>query len=185
MAASSSRPPEVDVQGEERPIVGLYAEWDRYQGHVVDRLRRLTVEELGLSVAPGEWPIWAIAAHAAGTRVYWLCGVFGEPGAESTSFPDPFGDGWEDDLTTVRSARELVGAHETTWRLVQGALGRWTPSMLAESVVRERDGRAELHSRQSVLIRMITHDAFHAGEIAAALRIHDRPPLDLWPRPAG
>ncbi len=172
----------MDVPREERPIVGLYAEWARYQGHVVDRLRRLTDDELGLSVAPGEWSIWAIAAHMAATRVYWLCAVFGEPGAESTPFPDPLGDGWEDDLATARSARELVEAHETTWRLVLDTLGRWTPSMLAGSAARERDGRTELHSRQSVLIRLITHEAFHAGEIAAALRIHDRPPLDLWPR---
>ena len=44
-------------------------------------------------------------------RVYWLCGVFGEPGADRTPWPNPLTDpGWEDDETRPRSGEELAGA---------------------------------------------------------------------------
>ena len=53
--------------------------------------------------------------------------------------------------------------------------------MLDETARREGRGRVQLHTRQSVLMRLITHDAYHAGEIALTLGIHGRDPLDLWP----
>ena len=162
-------------------IVRLYADWQRYNDRIIAGLRDRSAEELGLRAAPDYWPIWAIAGHAAGARVYWLCSVFGEPGAETTPFTDPTGFGWEDDLATPRRAGELVRAFESSWRIVAGCLERWTPAMLDETARREGRGGVQLHTRQSVLLRLITHDAYHAGEIALTLGIHGRDPLDLWP----
>ena len=54
--------------------------------------------------------------------------------------------------------------------------------MLDEAFPRDVGARRpQLHTRQSVLLRLITHDAYHAGEIALTLGMHGRPILDLWP----
>jgi uncharacterized damage-inducible protein DinB len=163
-------------------ILPFYADWRRYNERVVDHLRGLSAEDLARR-APGldHWPIWAIAAHTVGARVYWLCHVFGEPGVETTPFPDPTGLGWEDELEVVRSGDEVVGAWESTWGVIQGCLDRWTPDRLGEVVRREGRSGIEEHSRQSILLRLVTHEAYHGGEIALIEGIHGRPQLDLWP----
>jgi uncharacterized damage-inducible protein DinB len=90
--------------------------------------------------------------------------------------------GWEDDLDTPRSAAELVWALETTWNIVANCLERWTPDMLEVAFTRiGMDGRQQRHTRQSVLMRMLTHDAYHAGELSQVLGIHGLPQVDLWP----
>ena len=54
--------------------------------------------------------------------------------------------------------------------------------MLDEAFPRDvGTSQPQLHTRQSVLLRLITHDAYHAGEIALTLGMHGRPILDLWP----
>lgn len=124
--------------------------------------------------------MWALAAHVAGARVYWLCDVFGEPGRDQTPFVEPFGDGWEDDLSLPRSAAELVWALESTWGVIDGCLARWTPDSLGVEARRDIGGRIQVHTRQSVLLRLITHDAYHAGEMSQVLGAKGRTPLDLW-----
>src|SRR5438128_10813080 len=86
-------------------VAPFYDGWRFAQERLVERIRELSPQQLQLRAAPHLWPIWAIAAHAAGVRPYWLCHVFKEPGAERTPFNDPGGDGWEDDPAThVRQA---------------------------------------------------------------------------------
>ena len=162
-------------------IAPFYADWRGYNDRVVAHLRGLSAEDLALRAHDGHWPIWAIAAHTAGARVYWLCHVFGEPGAEQTPFADPTGLGWEDELEVVRSGDEVAGAWESTWGVVRGCLDRWTPATLTETVARRKPDGIEEHSRQSILLRLITHEAYHGGEIALIEGIHGRPQLDLWP----
>jgi hypothetical protein len=60
-------------------------------------------------------------------------------------------------------------------------LDTWTPEMLAESVEREYDGRRSAHSRASILQRILTHEAYHCGELSQTLGIHGLPQIDLWP----
>ena len=163
-------------------IAPFYADWAGYNRRTVERLRGLSADDLALRVGgSNHWPIWAVAGHTAGARIYWLCSALGEPGADTTPFQDPSGFGWEDDLTTPRSAAELVEAFESSWRIVAGCLERWTPQMLGETF--EGQGRSGLqrHTRQSVLLRLINHDAYHAGEISLALGANGREPIDLWP----
>ena len=90
------------------------------------------------------------------------------------------GIGWEDDEDTPRSADELVGALETTWALIDSCLDRWTPSMLEETVINTYGGGNRPHTRSSILQRMITHDAYHCGELSQTLGIHGLPQIDLW-----
>lgn len=172
------------VPGSIRPF---YADWAGYNRRTTDGIRRLSEADLALRVPaqrdyPTEpWPIWAVLGHTAATRVFWFCDVFGEPGAELTPFE---GDtpGWEDDLSVPRSADELVGAWESTWQIIDGILDRWTPESLGESVRRDEAGRApQVHTRQSILLRMINHEAYHLGEINLVLGSNGREPIDPWP----
>jgi uncharacterized damage-inducible protein DinB len=160
----------------------FYADWARFNQRMIEGLRNLTPEQLALRPAPQRWPMWATVGHTAGVRPYWLCGVFGEPGVEGTPFPDILtGLGWEDDLAHLRDAVELVGALETTWEIVDGVLERWTTTMLAEPVEVEVDGRKRVLSRRALLMRLVTHDAYHSGELSQTLGIHGLTQIDLWP----
>jgi uncharacterized damage-inducible protein DinB len=162
-------------------LTPFYRGWDQYNRRLVDAIRSLSDEQLKLRATPTYWPIWAIAAHTAGGRVYWLCGVFKERGADTTPFTDPLsGIGWEDDESTPRSSAEVVTALESSWAIVERCLKTWTPSMLSDEFTRERDGKIQVHTRQSVLMRLLSHDAFHSGEISEILGMHRLPEIDLW-----
>ena len=159
----------------------FYPDWEQYNGRIVDVVRDMSAEQLALRPDPERWPIWATVGHTCGARVYWLCTVFGEPGAELTPFADAAdGIGWEDELDHPRSADELVSAMVSTWQIVARVLDHWTPASLAESVVRDSAGRKSAHTRGSILNRLITHDAYHAGELSQTLGIHNLPQIDLW-----
>jgi uncharacterized damage-inducible protein DinB len=159
----------------------FYQGWQTYNERLVDVIRPMSMEQLQLRPAPDRWPIWATVGHTAGVRVYWLCAILGEPGAETTPFPDPATElGWEDDEDHPRGADELVHALETTWAIVDGCLDRWTPEMLSETFTRDYAGTQQVHTRQSVLMRLLTHDAYHCGELSQTLGIHKLPQIDLW-----
>ena len=159
----------------------FYGDWAGYNRRTAEALGRLSTDDLALVAGFNRWPIWAIGGHTVGARVFWLCHVAGEPGAETTPFQDPTGLGWEDDLSVVRSAAELVDAYWSTWRIVAGCLDSWTPAMLGESIRRQGRTTVQLHTRQSLLLRLINHEAYHVGEISLALGAHGREPIDLWP----
>lgn len=160
----------------------FYADWAGYNRRIVDGLDALDPDALALKVPGSEhWPVWAIAAHMAGTRIFWLCEIFGEPPMEPMPFAQPGGMGWEDDLATPRSAPEVAGALRSSWTVVSGCLSRWTPAMLEDRFERVSSSRTEIHTRQSILLRLLTHEAYHVGEISLALGSNGRQPIDLWP----
>ena len=161
-------------------VAAFYEGWQFTNQRLIERIATLSPKELALRASPDLWPIWAIVAHDAGARVYWLCGVFKEPGAERTPFTDPNGEGWEDDLTRPRRASELVSALKSTWTIVEDCLDRWTTEMLQDEFRRERDGQVQIHTRQSVLMRILTHDAYHCAEVGQTLGIHGLPEVDIW-----
>jgi len=159
----------------------FYDRWPQYNRRLTEIVGGMTDEQLAIRPAPDLWPIWATVGHDAGTRVYWLCRVLGEPGGESTPWSDPTNDdGWEDDLDHPRSAAELVTALDTTWAIIDRVLDQWTPEMLREEVERIFGEQRQLHSRASILQRMLTHDAYHCGELSQTLGIHHLPQIDLW-----
>ena len=167
----------------DRSVGSLYPDWPQYATRIRDAVKDLTADQLALRAGPEHAPIWALAAHMAGARVYWLCGVFEEPGAERTPFPAPLTDlGWEDDETHPRSGAELAWALDSSWEIVRDCLAHWSPDDMERTAARLRDGVTQLHSRASVLNRLFSHDAFHAGEISQLLGLHHLPPIDLWAR---
>ena len=167
-----------------RSTASVFPDWPQYARRLGDAVSGLDAASLALRAGPEHAPIWALAAHVAGTRVFWLCGIFGRPGAERTPFPAPLTEpGWEDDESQPRSGRELAWALDSSWAIVAETLEAWSVDDLAVTAVRRRpDGSEQLHSRASVLNRICSHDAFHAGEISQLLGLHHLPPIDLWVR---
>jgi uncharacterized damage-inducible protein DinB len=157
-----------------------YDMWPQYNRRLREVIGAMTDEQLATRPAPDRWPIWATVGHDAAARVYWLCNVIGEPGWETTPFDIHSEDGWEDDLDHPRSAGELVNALDSTFRIVEGCLDRWTPDMLADKIRREYAGTIQVHARGSILQRLFTHDAYHCGELSQTLGIAELPQIDLW-----
>jgi uncharacterized damage-inducible protein DinB len=159
----------------------FYDRWPQYNRRLVEVIRPMSAEQLAVRPAPDLFPIWATVGHTAAMRVYWLCGILGEPGAEATPFGDPMVPvGWEDDLTRPRDAAELVTALDTTFAIVEHCLDAWTPATLAESFPRRYGDQEQIHTRTSVLQRLFSHDAWHCGELSQTLGIHGLPQPDLW-----
>jgi uncharacterized damage-inducible protein DinB len=161
-------------------LVPFYDGWRFANERLIQRIGELSPEQLALRASPGLWPIWAITAHTAAVRPYWLCHIFKEPGAERTPFAGFIDEGWEDDLSHPREAGELVSALQSTWTIVEDCLERWTPAMLQDEFPRNTNGTVTIHTRQSVLMRLLTHDAYHCGEIAQALGMHGLKEVDIW-----
>ena len=169
----------------ERPdtIRRFYTDWTQYRSRLLEAIRPLTADQLAIRVGPDHAPIWLLAAHCAGTRVYWLCGVLGEPGADATPFPDPFAEVmWDDEPDHPRSAAELVEALATTDTIIERCLDTWTTDMLEVEFERRVGDIRQLHTRRSIVLRLITHDAFHSGEISQLLGVHKIGAIDLWAR---
>lgn len=160
----------------------FYDRWPQYNRRVTEVIGALTDEQLAIRHGPDQWPIWATVGHNAGARAYWLCGVLGEPGGERTPFSAPFEDGWEDDRSHPRTAAELVWAMDSTSAIIEGVFDRWTADMLDEDVERQYGGTVQIHSRGSIVQRLLTHDAWHAAQLSDALTIHGLPDIDLWRR---
>ncbi|MEA2633382.1 MAG: hypothetical protein QOH92_149 [Chloroflexota bacterium] len=161
-------------------VAPFYDGWRFTNDRLIERIGALSPEQLALRASPDLWPIWAIAAHTAMARVYWLCDVCKEPGAERTPFTNAADEGWEDDLTHPRGPAELVPALESTWTIVEDCLDRWTPEILQGEFRRVKNGEIQIHTRQSVLMRLLTHDAYHCAEIGQTLGMHGLPEVDIW-----
>lgn len=160
-----------------RPV---YDMWPQYNLRLRDVVAAMTDEQLAVRPSPELWPVWATVGHTAGARVYWLCHVVGEPGVETTPFTDPSGFGWEDDPDHPRGADELVEALDSTFRIIEGCLDRWTPAMLPDEIQRDFRGERQVHTRSSILQRLFSHDAYHCGELSQTLGIAGLPQIDLW-----
>ena len=160
-----------------RPFFDMWPQYNRRLRQVV---ASMSDEQLAIRPSPDRWPIWATVGHTAAARVYWLCEVIGEPGAETTPFQIGTEEGWEDDLDHPRDAEELAEALDSTFRLVEGCLDRWTPEMVDDEIDREYLGRHQVHRRGSILQRLFSHDAYHCGELSQTLGIHALPQIDLW-----
>jgi uncharacterized damage-inducible protein DinB len=161
-------------------IRAAYDMWPQYNRRLGDVVAGMTAEQLLVRPAPERWPVWATVGHTAGMRVYWLCDIIGEPGAETTPFANCGGIGWEDDLEHPRSATELVEALDSSFRIVEACLDRWTMDQLGDEIVREHRGQRQVHTRCSILQRIFTHDAYHCGELSQTLGIAGLPQIDLW-----
>src|ERR671919_351247 len=133
-------------------IRSAYSMWPQYNRRLRDVVAAMTDDQLAIRPAPDLLPIWATVGHTAAMRVYWLCEVVGELGE----------------------------ALDSTFRIVEGCLDRWTPDMLDDEIQRDYAGTVQMHTRASILQRLLTHEAYHCGELSQTLGIHGLPQIDLW-----
>ncbi len=191
MARRPSRPMErTRVSRGTGPIAGAlshatirpaYSVWPEYNRRLRGVVAALTEEQLAIRPSPGRWPIWATVGHAACQRVFWLCDFAGEPGADTTPFTNAGNDcPGDDDLEHVLDADALVGALDSTFRIVERCLDTWTLAMLADEIRHTDWGAGWIHTRGWVVQRVFTHDIHHAAELNETLGIAGLPQIDLF-----
>ena len=141
----------------------------------------LTDEQLATTPSPERWPTWASVGHLACQRVSWLCGFLGEPGAETTPFPNAlYSCPGDEDLEHVLSPAQLAEAIDSTFRIVDGCLDRWTLDVLDEEVRRTFGVKEMVYTRGSVLQRVFAHDVYHCAELNEMLTTLGLPLVDFW-----
>jgi DinB superfamily len=158
-----------------------YSQWPTYQRRLREIVAAMTEEQLAIQPAPERWPLWATVGHLACQRVFWLCDFAGEPGAETTPFTDAGNDcPGDDDLEHVLSADALAAALDSTFRIVEACLDRWTPASLVEEIRRPEFGPDWVHTRGWVIERVFSHDVYHTAELNEALGRAGLRRVDLW-----
>lgn len=156
-----------------------FSMWSDYNRRVREVVATLTPEQLATPTGYHGWPLWALLGHTLCQRVFWLCDFAGAPGAERTRFTDAGHDcPGDDDLEHVLSAADLVEAIDATFRIVAWCLDTWTLDMLDEVLTKPEWGADWVHTRGSVLQRVLTHDVYHCGEINLVLG--DDHQIQLW-----
>lgn len=110
-----------------------------------------------------------------------LCGFAGEPGAETTPFPDAlFRCPGDEYLEPVMTAGELADALDSTFRVIESVLDRWTFDMLDEEIRRTFGDEEWVHTRGWLVQRAFAHDVYHTAEINEALAASGATQIDLW-----
>jgi uncharacterized damage-inducible protein DinB len=168
-------------------LAPFYAGWATHQRLLLGAIADLSPDQLALRPAPGEWTIWQLASHMAGSRSYWFHDVLGEgdPAVRDlfrvarTTVPDlPLENaGWEDDEDHPRTATEIAEAFHLTWGLIEGCLERWTLDDITVEITQRRADRTT--TRGWVVWHLMEHEAHHGGAISLILGINGLPGLDL------
>ena len=165
----------------EMTIRPAYSTWPKYNRRLRDVVAALTAEQLATRPSPERWPLWATIGHLACQRVFWLCDFAGEPGVETTPFPNaPSNCPGDDDLEHVLSPDALGRALDSTFEIVAACLDRWTLEMLGEELRRPEWDESWVHTRGAVLQRVFSHDVYHCAELNEALGAAGLPQVDLW-----
>ena len=158
-----------------------YGSWPTYNRRLRDIVAGLTDEQLALQPAPDRWPMWATIGHAACQRVFWLCDFAGEPGADTTPFPNAGYDcPGDDDLEHVLGAEQLTTALDSTFAIVERCLDGWTVESLDEVLRRPEWDDSWVHNRGAVIQRVFSHDVYHVADVNGTLGANRLPQVDLW-----
>lgn len=162
-------------------IRAAYSKWPDYNRRFRDVVIALSEEQLSIRSSEEGWPLWATIGHAACQRVFWLCDFAGEPGAETTRFTNAGYDcPGDDDLEHVLDAGELADALDSTFRIVEATLDRWTVDMLADELRRPEWDESWVHTRGAVIQRVFSHDVYHIADVNGILAGAGLPQVDLW-----
>lgn len=162
----------------EQPFVlaPFYKGWDAYQGRLVKALAPLSPEQLDLRPAQNLRSIGVIARHIVGARANWSYYVLQIGGDQIFSFCE-----WDQSDQPAQSAAELVNGLETTWKVLDEALQRWTIADLEETLryVNEDTGEEKVFTRQWIIWHLLEHDLHHGGELSFLLGMYGLPAIDL------
>jgi hypothetical protein len=162
-------------------IRAAYSSWPAYNRRLRDVVAAMTEEQLAIRPSPDRWPLWATVGHAACQRVYWLCDVAGEPGAETTRFTNAgFDCPGDDDLEHVLSPDDLVEALDSTFLIVESCLDRWALAKLEEEIRNPDWAGPQVPTRGWVIQRVFAHDVSHIAELNEALGNAGLTQVDIW-----
>ena len=162
-------------------VRSAYSVWPTYNRRLRDVVASMTEAQLAIRPSSERWPLWATIGHLACQRVFWLCDFAGEPGADTTRFTNAGYDcPGDDDLEHVLSSEQLVEALDSTFRIVEQCLDRWTADMLDEEIRRPEWDESWVHTRGWVIQRVFSHDIYHTAELNEALSGPGLPHVDLW-----
>ncbi|MFL5757123.1 MAG: DinB family protein [Chloroflexota bacterium] len=162
-------------------IRSAYSMWPAYNRRLREVVGAMTSEQLAVTPSPDRWPLWATVGHLACQRVFWLCDFVGEPGADTTPFPNAaYNCPGDDDLEHVLGREALVDALDGSFRIVERCLDSWTVEMLDEELRRPEWDDSWTHTRGWVTQRVFTHDVYHSAELNEALGVAGLPQIDLW-----
>ena len=165
----------------EGTIRAAYRVWPEYDRRLREVVAGLTAEQLAIQPSPDRWPLWASIGHLACQRVFGLCDVAGEPGAETTPFPNAgFDCPGDDDLEHVWSAEALVEALASTFRIIDGCLDGWTLAMLDDEIRLDDWGGDWSRTRGDMLARTFAHDMSHITELNETLGRAGLRQVDIW-----
>lgn len=153
------------------PLASVYKGWESYQQHLVTAIAALSPEQLTLRASPHLRSLGEQVAHIIAVRARWLFIDLHEGGTLLKPFT-----GWDKrhtppDEASGRNTAELVRGLETTWRVLQEALDRWTVADLEEVFPPTFPGE-DSFTRQFVLWHLIEHDLHHGGELSFVLGMH-------------
>jgi uncharacterized damage-inducible protein DinB len=149
------------------PLTTFYTGWETYQAHLVKAIAPLAADHLSLSAAPHLRSIGVLAAHIIAARVWWFHFVLGEGDPELAPLVK-----WDDDDMPARTAGELVHGLESTWRVIENDLARWTAADLPQLFQHPRQGQQRTYTRQWIVWHVLEHDLHHGGELSFALGMH-------------
>jgi uncharacterized damage-inducible protein DinB len=144
--------------------------WSNYQNLLITAIAPLSSDQLEVSTAPNLRSVEDIVLHIIGARARWFTLVIHEGGEEMEAF-----NNWDRKGMPRRSATELVTALETTWRLMQTSIARWTPAEWEQ----ELDDEGEIVTRSWIIWHLIEHDVHHGGETSITLGMHGLAAPDL------
>ncbi len=155
------------------PLASVYKGWESYQRHLVTVVAPLSPEQMTLRAAPLLRSLSEQVVHLIAARARWLSLYLREDDPELE--PLMSWDGWgihhRRDAPPVRSAPELVSGLETTWKVLQTGLDRWTVADL-EKVFPPPFPGEESFTRQFALWNLMAHDLHHGGELSVVLEMH-------------
>jgi len=73
-----------------------------------------------------------------------------------------------------------VKALDSSFRIVEDCLDRWTVDMLAGELRRPEWDETWVHTRGAVIQRAFSHDVYHCAELNETLGIAGLPQIDPW-----
>jgi uncharacterized damage-inducible protein DinB len=154
------------VSDEASTLLAVYRGWDDHQISLVRAIAPLTREQLAWRPAPGLRSVGEVAGHIIGGRVNWFHAVLG---AGSADFAREVA-AWRPEDAVEEQPAELVRWLESTWGMIEEALGRWTVADLGQVYdLPPYQGKKYALTRQWIIWRVLAHDLHHGGELAIML----------------
>ena len=140
-----------------RPLTPYYEGWDAYNNYLIEAVGNLTDEQLLHLNSPSQRPVWLLAAHIVGARLYWLTTVAGEAIPSSAPFL-----AWDEDGDPLYTGAEIANGLRASWDLIAAVLDRWTTSTMDQTYTTVR---GYVCTRQWIIWHLIEHDLHHGGEL--------------------